>query len=275
MPFLSLTTWSLHRNLGPLHWTEWDELNKVHRTKVEEQPSIISLLDLPAMLKDKGYAALEICHFHFPETHGEYIEKLKQSVAESGLRFYTLLIDYGDISSADEVRRRADIDWIKQWIDIAALADAERVRVTAGQADPSDQAALSRSLEAFKELCDYGVAKGVRVITENFLPLSSTADNCLFLINGCEGRLGLTADLGNLEGDTKYDELEKIIPRSESIHAKALTDENGLPNAQEFKQCMEIVKRSQYEGPITLVYDGPHDMWEGIERVKKLALPYL
>ncbi len=49
----------------------------------------------------------------------------------------------------------------------------------------------------------------------------------------------------------------------------------GLPDREEFLECMEIVKQSGFEGPITIVYDGPHDMWEGIERVKELATPFL
>jgi sugar phosphate isomerase/epimerase len=275
MIYLSLTTWSLHRNLGPLHFTRWDEQTNSHKTIIETQPQIHSLLELPLILANKGFSALEVCHFNFPDTSEAYLKLLKRAIQEANIRFYTLLIDYGDISSDDDRRRRADIDWIKGWIDIAALAGAERVRIIAGDAAPSDHEALMRSAEALSQLAEYASKVNVRVITENFRTLAATAENCLTLLDACGGQLGLTSDFGNFNGSNKYTELALTIPLSESIHAKAVTHEDGLPDAHEFMQCMDIVKKSGYQGPITLVYDGPYDMWDGIERVKQLVAPYL
>jgi sugar phosphate isomerase/epimerase len=272
---LSLTTWSLHRNLGPLRWTRWDEQKNVHFTDIQDQPEITTLLELPDILANKGFAALEVCHFHFPDTSEAYLLKLRKSFEEAGIRFYTLLIDYGDITSASETRRNADIEWIKKWIDIASLAGAERVRVIAGDADPSDQQALAQSAELLQKLCEHASKRGVRVVTENFHSLTSTADNCLALLGACGETLGLTSDFGNFRGPGKYDALARTVPYSESIHAKAETNDKGFPDEAEFIQCMEIVKQSGYEGPITIVYDGPNDMWEGIGRVKELVSPFL
>ncbi|MCQ6560105.1 hypothetical protein [Paenibacillus mendelii] len=112
-------------------------------------------------------------------------------------------------------------------------------------------------------------------MTENFHPLASTADNCLALLDRCGDRLGFTSDFGNFKGPDKYESLSRTVPASESIHAKAVTDTAGMPDGDEFVRCLEIVKLAGYEGPITLVYDGPGDMWEGIERVRALAAPYL
>jgi sugar phosphate isomerase/epimerase len=275
MSYLSLSTWSLHRNLGPMYLTRWNEESKAYTTRIEQQPEITTLLELPAMLAQQGFSALEVCHFHFPETSDAYLHKLKHSFQEAGIRFYTLLVDYGDIASEDPIRREADIAWIKSWIDIASLAGAERVRIIAGEADASNQEALARSAQALRMLSEYADARGVRVITENFRPLTATADNCLTLLKEGGDHLGLISDFGNFSGANKLGELAKTVPRSESIHAKAITDEKGLPNAAEFKQCMDIVKQSAYEGPVVLIYDGPHDMWDGINRVKELVLPYL
>jgi sugar phosphate isomerase/epimerase len=275
MSFLSLTTWSLHRNLGPMYWTSWDEQNQAHRIQIEVQPELTPLLELPALLAQKGFSALEIGHFHFPETSEAYLHKLKHSIGEAGIRFYTLLIDYGDISSSDETRRQADIAWIKGWIDIASTAGAERVRIIAGQTEPTDQDALARSAEALKLLSVYADSRGVKAVTENFCPLTSLADNCLALLEACGDRLGLISDFGNFSGASKYDDLIKTVPHSESIHAKAKTDENGLPDVNEFKQCLDIVKATGYAGPIVLVYDGPYDMWDGIKRIQDIVSLYL
>jgi sugar phosphate isomerase/epimerase len=243
-------------------------------TRIEDQPEINTLLELPGILAHKGFSALEVCHFNFPDTSEAYLLQLKDAFQKANIRFYTLLIDYGDISSADERRRQADIAWIKGWIDIASLAGAERVRIIAGDGDPSAPEALQRSAEALALLSEYASKVNVKVITENFRMLASTANNCLALLDACGERLGLISDFGNFHGSNKYDELALILPLSEMVHAKAETSEDGFPNVHEFKQCMEAVKKSGYQGPITLIYDGPYDMWDGIDRVKQLVLPY-
>src|SRR6188472_3960418 len=107
MSYLSVSSYSLHRLLGPLRWTVWDDIEKKHVIESEPQPDIIDLLDLPGILATKGFKALEICHFHFPSTETDYLQKLKGSFEKANITFYTLLLDYGDISSEDEIRRQA------------------------------------------------------------------------------------------------------------------------------------------------------------------------
>jgi len=275
MPFLSVSTWSLHRNLGPLYWTKWDEAKQTHIINVEPQPELTTLLELPAILAEKGFKAVEIGHFHMSDTTDAYLLQLKEAIAQAGILFYTLLLDYGDISSSNDTRRIADIEWLKSWIDIAAKAGAERVRIIGGEGEPADQEALARSVDALKELSSYADSRGVRVVTENFRPLTSTAENCLALLEACGDKIGLIADFGNFSEDNKFSQLAKIIRRSESIHAKAITDEQGLPDSEELELCLNLVKSAKYAGPIVIIYDGPHDMWAGIERVKKLVLDYI
>jgi sugar phosphate isomerase/epimerase len=275
MRYFSLTTWSLHRCLGPLRLTRWDDKSGTHRTNVQEQPELLSLLALPQKLVEQGFAAADICHFHLPDSGAAYLEQLRSAFKAADVRIYTLLLDYGDISAADNVRRTADLAWLKEWIDRAAILGAERVRVIAGEASPDDAEALRRSAEGLRELCSYAAGTGVRVVTENFRPLTSTADNCLALLESCGEALGLITDFGNFKEPGKLDALARIIPHSEEIHAKAITDEAGSPNAEELRACLDKMRRSDYAGPITVVYDGPGDMWDGVRRVKAIIEPYI
>ncbi|MBS4177356.1 sugar phosphate isomerase/epimerase family protein [Lederbergia citrea] len=275
MSYLSLSTWSLHRNLGPLHWTVWDEGEKKHRVQIEPQPETVKLVDLPAVLASKGFKAFEICHFHFPNTESDYLQALRSACKEANIKLHTLLIDYGDLTTDDEVRRDADMQFIKEWIDIAGAVGAERVRVIAGDADPGDEEALARSSHYLNELVEYGKTKGVGIITENFRSLTSTADNCLEIVRSSNEQIGLTTDFGNFGGPTKYEEIAKILPYSESVHAKANFDSEGLPDEEEFRKCLDLLAPANYDGSLTLIYDGPGDMWEGIDRVRKIVETYL
>lgn len=275
MSYLSLSTWSLHRNLGPLRWTQWDADARKHVFVETPQPELMKLLDLPAHMAKEGFGALEIGHFHFPSTDDAYLAELRASFERAGLSFDTILLDYGDISSPDEFRRQADIAYIREWIDVAAKAGAKNIRVVAGESDPEDETALARAIEALKELHAYGQSSNVRVITENFKPLTSIARNCLSFADAFDGKLNLIDDFGNFKGETKYEQLAAILPYAVSAHAKAQYDENGYPDVEEYTRCLNVLRDGGYDGAISLIYDGPGDMWEGIDRIRAIVEPYL
>jgi len=265
----------LHRNLGPLNWTTWNDEQKSHVVQVESQPELTNLLELPSILASKGFKAIEICHFNFPSTDPDYLQKLKNACTEANISFNTLLLDYGDITSDDEVRRNADINLIKKWIEIASKTGAKHIRIIAGDSSPNNEAALERSSDILNNLIEFAKGLGVRIITENFHSLTSTADNCIRLVKNCNEELGLIADFGNFKGEMKYEEIENILPFSQSVHAKPEMDSEGIPDEDEFRKCLDRLVATNYNGPINIIYDGPGDMWEGIERVKKIVESYL
>lgn len=272
---LSLNSWSLHRHLGPQRFTYWNEDTQQHAVHVDPQPELTTLLELPAALAAGGFRAVEICHFHFPSTEGSYLDALRVACRNADIRFHTLLLDYGDIASADECRKAADLQLAREWIDTAARAGAERIRIVAGEAPPHDREALARSIDGLLSLAAYGEKAGVRVLTENFRPLASTADNCVRIVEAGQGAIGLTADFGNLARAVRFEALSELLPHCESVHAKPDLDKQGLPDEDEFRRNLGLLRTCGYEGPITLVYDGPGDMWAGIERVRTIAQHFL
>ena len=274
MPYLSLTTWSLHRELGPLQWTYWNEEKKAQSTRIEEQPENITLLDLPMELANQKFRSLEVCHFHFPSTEPDYLFQLKEAFDNSGVTFHCLLVDYGDISNEDSVRRNSDIEYIKTWIDIAATVGAKSVRVVAGEANPDNKRAIELAKESLNQLVNYAEPAGVRVVTENFKPLASTQENCMELVNSYDGQIGLTVDFGNFQSTEKYQSIQALMPFAESIHAKANYDLEGNVDEDEYRKSLDLVAESGYNGPITLVYDGPGNLWDGINRLKSVVESY-
>lgn len=275
MPNLSVSTWSLHRNLGPLRWTVWDDEQNEQIVEIKAQPETIKLLDLPEKLASKGFDMIEICHFHFPSTDSEYLSELRNACKRANITFHTLLLDYGDISTNDPIRREKDLEFIQNWIDIAATVGAERIRVIAGDSSPDDSEALERSIQNLNKLALYATDRGVRIVIENFRALTSKADNCIKIFKNSDTSIRMITDFGNFKGDDKYEELATILPYSDSVHAKANFDSDGLPDIEEFRTCLDLLVDTNYNGSITLIYDGPGDMWEGIERVRKIVDSYL
>lgn len=275
MSYLSLSTWSLHRILGPLRWTMWEAETGSHQTKEQDQPQILTLLELPAEAAARGYQAIEVCHFHFPSTEPAYLEQLRSSFQAAGVKFDTLLLDYGDLTASDETKRLADLSLVREWIAIASLCGAKQIRVIAGEAAPTNEKALQISAASLAELADYAASKDVHVITENFKSLTSTAESSLKLLAKAGKGVGFITDFGNYHGTGKIAEIGATAHLSVSVHVKPTYDEAGFPDKEELISYLNKVQEVGYTGAYVLIYDGPGDMWEGLERVKTIVEPFI
>ncbi|OMF38352.1 xylose isomerase [Paenibacillus sp. FSL H8-0548] len=275
MSYLSISTWSLHRLLGPLRLTAWNTETGEHTVREQEQPQIHTLLELPAEAAARGYQAIEVCHFHFPTTDSAYLEQLRSSFQASDVRFDTLLLDYGNLTANDAVQRKADLSFIKKWIDIASHCGAKQIRVIAGEAPPSDEEAIQLSAASLAELANYAAAKSVRVITENFKALTSTAASSLKLLSQAGDSVGFITDFGNYYSPEKIEQIGSTIPFSVSVHVKPSYDSEGFPDEAELISYLQKVQHVGFSGAYVLIYDGPGDMWEGLARVKAIVEPYI
>lgn len=274
MPRLSVSTWSLHRNLGPLRLTRRDAAGKL-LPEEKAQPQALSLLELPARLAAQGIEAAEVCHFHFPRTDDEYLDELRQAFADAGVTFFSLLVDYGDITHPDATHREEELRFIEGWIDVAARIGARCARVSAGDAPADDAAAVALATRNLHRLARHRAAQGVRVLTENWHRLASTPANVCAILDATGGEVGLCADFGNFGRPGKYEALAAILPRAETIHAKIDVSRDGAWDVDDFRRCLDLAQGAGFNGTYAMVHDGPGDQWEGLRRLQALVTPYL
>ncbi|MBZ0302980.1 MAG: sugar phosphate isomerase/epimerase [Anaerolineae bacterium] len=267
---LSVSTWSLHRVLGPVFW---DSPAKPRRTPEEPYgPGTMTLIEIPAKIAKLGIRTLEICHFHLPSRDIAYLNDLRAALEEAGVELFSLLVDDGDITNPEHADR--DMDWISEWLETAAALGAKCARVIAGKT--VDESALERSKTHLCRLADVAEANGVRLMTENWFGVLSKPDRVLTLLDTLEGRVGLCADFGNWKVLSKFDDLAQILPRAESCHAKCSFNATMEPDTEDFLHCLDLSAEADFSGPYTLIYDGPgDDEWAGIKLERQLVLPYV
>lgn len=274
MPALSVSTWSLHRRLGPTYPSL--DLTEGEREAAHPYgPGTLSLLDIPDVIASMGITNLEFVHFHFPSTDADYLAVLRDRLDAAGVTPSTLLIDSGDITAADDDAREADLARIQAWIDVAAALGAGRARVVAGEAAAGDEDAIARSIGGLSVLADYGAARGVRVITENWRQLAMDPGTLLTVLDGLGDRVGLCADTGNYKGATKYDDLLRILPRAETIHAKADYPAAGQMDDADFRRCLDLARASGFDGDYVLIFDGPGDELASLSEMVEVVRTYL
>ena len=270
-PRLSVSTWSLHRQLGRPDFYGPEDGKQI--PVATHGRGEISLLDLPARVAEFGINTLELCHFHIPTLDKGYLSELRGALEASNIELFSLLIDHGDITDPDHADR--DLVWMGEWIEIAGMLGATCARAIAGKAEPSAEA-LEMSRNGLQKLSELAQANGVRLMTENWFSILSTPENISTLLDRLDGRVGLCLDFGNWTGETKYADLEAIAPRAESCHAKAHFPAPGEMNKDDYIRCLELTQEAGFSGPHTLIYDGPgDDEWEGLTIEREVVQPYL
>ena len=280
MSRISTSSWSLHRALGsPPLFGPGDPGPR------QASNGAISLLALPSALAQANINTLEIVHFHFPTMDRGYVDELKAAVEGAGVELFSVLIDAGDVTHSDGTVRDGEMVWIRSWLDVAAGCGASHARVVGGyqpvernQAPLLDHPVLRRSAQGLRELADYGSSIGVQVITENFRETTDRADQVLAILELCEGRVGLCADFGNYRGDDRYEELAAIFPRADSAHVKAIYDDRGQPDEDEFRHSLGMLSEAGFDGPMSLIFDTPlhgdSTEWDNLAQLRTVAASF-
>ncbi|RUM27210.1 sugar phosphate isomerase/epimerase [Rhizobium vallis] len=268
----AVSTWSLHRLLGAVHAYSPDP-DKSAAPKEPYGPGVAALIDVPAALAARDIRRLEICSFHLPSLDAGYLGELRGAMAASNVLFQTLLVEDGDPSHAETAER--DVEWMAEWIGIAAALGAQRMRVIAGKQKPTEEN-LRRAARHLGWLAEKAEGSGVRVVVENWFDLLPSPVEMNWLLDRLDGKVGLNGDLGNWATPAKYQGLADIMRRAEICHAKADYGVTGL-DAEDYRKCLEMCEKAGYAGPFTLIYDSPffQDEWDGILLQKQFIEDFL
>jgi hypothetical protein len=95
----------------------------------------------------------------------------------------------------------------------------------------------------------------------------------LSILDQCEGRLGLCADIGNAEGPEKYATLALLLPHASSIHFKARYLPDGQIEPTDFARCLELILATDFQGIVTLIYGDTDREWAAVEQLAEALQP--
>lgn len=263
-PF-AVSTWSLHGALGQA-WYESDADGKRVNTNTTHSATL-TLLELPALVAKEGIQLLEICHFHIPSIDDAYLAQLKEALQTAGVGLANILIDTGNLSNLDEAQWRADIEMTKGWQDVAVKLGADSVRIDCGT-EPATADTLKHSADALRELTEYGSRFGLTTTTENWRTTSIESRDLINIMQQVDRPLQLCLDFGNAEKtDDKFGTIRELLPYATSLHCKA-NYYNDVLVTDDLNQCLALVKASEFDGFISLIYGDTDDEWHHIVSLK-------
>ena len=202
-----------------------------------------------------------------------------------------------NLADPDDEKRKEGIRVAKAWMDAGAVLGTKTMRANTGvsgtrimpEAKPhetgypkNDQLALylSKCIESFKELADYGQKVGVKITIENHWGLCANPMNILIIMDEvnhpyCE----CTPDFCNWENEYHlFHGIEVLMPYVHThIHAK-YWDRWKTPEKDwnDVARNVRILNANRYRGTIALEYEhGPVDGIEGSKQLMKEVMAAL
>jgi sugar phosphate isomerase/epimerase len=226
---------------------------------------------------------VELLDIHFPMTSMAYLRELRRLTAGLGLTISCVSVS-NDFGLATPEEREAELEKVRQWLDITAYLGAPVLRVFAGwpRPAPSDAASggargvdrllrripglrrrtakerlWSEMIAYLRTAAYHATESGIVLGLENhndggFVGTAAEVERCLREVDSPWLRLNLdTGDYGDLAS------IERTIDKAVHVHAKLyqLTPE-GADTIVDWPGVIAILKKARYRGFLSIEYEG-------------------
>jgi len=228
----------------------------------------ISLFDLLDFCAKNNFEAVDPTGYFFPGYPSElptdaFINEFKRRAFELGLDISGTGVR-NNFTLPDKEKRAADVQHIKQWVEVAAKMGAPVLRVFAdtqmkGQSWQTVAPGIAREqmedwiVENLKECADHGKKFGVIIGVQNHGDFLKTADNLLNLIKRVDSVwCGPIVDTGYFMTKDPYEDMANVAPYAVNwqIKTSPFGADSGIKT--DLKRLIKIICESGYRGYIPI-----------------------
>jgi sugar phosphate isomerase/epimerase len=228
----------------------------------------ISLFDLLDFCAKNNFEAVDPTGYFFPGYPSElptdaFINEFKRRAFELGLDISGTGVR-NNFTLPDKEKRAADVQHIKQWVEVAAKMGAPVLRVFAdtqmkGQSWQTVAPGFTREqvedwiVENLKECAEQGKKYGVIIGVQNHGDFLQTSDNLLNLIKRVDSVwCGPIVDTGYFKSKDPYEDMAKVAPYAVNwqIKTSPFGAESGIKT--DLKRLIKIIRESGYRGYIPI-----------------------
>lgn len=142
----------------------------------------------------------------------------------------------------------------------------------------TDNGTRDRILKAIDSVLPLAEQSSISLAIENHWGISLCTENILEIINHYESPyLGTCPDFGNFTShQDRYRELTKLLPFARMVHAKSYRfAADGEETCIDYARCISLIKEANFNGPITVEYEGDGDQTECSFAARDLIQKYL
>ncbi|MEW4568145.1 sugar phosphate isomerase/epimerase family protein [Tautonia sp. JC769] len=235
----------------------------------------MGLFDFADLAADMALDAIEPTSYYFPgDVSNEMLSNLRRHAFLRGLDISGTAIG-NDFCVAPGPDREAQLALARTWIDRAAVLNAPMIRVFAGRTPrgESEEVAVARAIEGFKEVLPYAAEKGVFLALENHGGITASSDQMMALIEAIDHPyFAVNLDTGNFRTEDPYGDLARIAPYAVNVQVKTEISRAGEPKQEaDLGRLIQILRDVKYSGYVVLEYEAAEDPMTAIPRhVKRL-----
>jgi sugar phosphate isomerase/epimerase len=225
----------------------------------------MTLFDLIDFCAQQNFDAIDPTGYYFPGypkvPADSYLNDFKRRAFQLGLEISGTGVR-NNFAQPDKEKRAADVQLVKEWIEVAAKLGAPVIRVFAGaEAEGHSRDEVVEWMVAdLKQCAEHGRQHGVLVGIQNHGDFLKTAAHVLEIVKRVNSDwFGVIVDSGNFQGGDPYEEIARVLPFAVNFQIKESPYGRESKVRTDLKKLMQIVRASGYRGylPIeTLVAPG-------------------
>ncbi|HAV65356.1 MAG TPA: sugar phosphate isomerase/epimerase [Verrucomicrobiales bacterium] len=255
--------------LAAYSFREYFEDSSHTRQKQVDPSRQIGLKGFIDYVAEQGCQGAELTSYYFPpEFDREFLLELRRHAFLKGVEISGSAVG-NTFTLPDGPELDAEISRVLRWIDHCATLGAPHLRVFAGSPKGiSTPDAIKQCVTALKRCADHAGDRGVMLGVENhggIVAKAEVLEEIIHAVNHDWVRVNL--DTGNFYSATPYDDLARLAPYAVNVQLKVeINSQPGGKSEADLKRIVEILRRANYQGYLTLEYEAAEDPWAAIPR---------
>lgn len=215
-----------------------------------------------------GFDAVDPTGYYFPNYPAppdpNFLYQIKRKAFRLGLDISGTGVR-NDFTLPDSGRRKAEINLVKQWTDVAARLGAPVIRVFAGLGKElpityKRDEVTTWIVDALSECVDYSARQGIIVVLQNHADFVQTADQVLGILHRVNSEwLAANLDIGSFKTGDPYQQIANVAPFAATWQIKENMFVNGEEVATDLSKIIRIVRESGYRGYLPIETLGKGD----------------
>jgi sugar phosphate isomerase/epimerase len=205
----------------------------------------------------------------------DYIYNLKRKAYYNGVTISGTGVR-NDFTLPEAAARKAQIQLVKDWVDVSQKLGASFVRVFSGPSIPNGSSfdkVLEYMIPAFQECAEYGKNHGVIIGLQHHDDFLKTADQTIRVVKAVDSEwFSLVLDVGSVRQSDPYEEIEKLVPYACTWQIKELVYVNGKETPIDLAKVRKIIEKVGFRGfvPFEALGRGkPEEVTAFLEKVRK------
>ena len=228
--------------------------NKTLNDQLKGRDKGMSLFDLLDFCAENDFDAIDPTGYFFPgypkPPTDKYLNDFKRRAFLLGLDISGTGVR-NDFATADKAKRAADVQHVKEWVEVAARMGAPVLRVFAGkQPEGHSWDEVAQWMVAdLKQCVEHGKKHGVIIGIQNHGDMLMTAEQTLKIVKMVDSEwFGVIVDTGYfLKGDP-YKEIVAVAPYAVNWQVKQHIGGKGATLKTDLNKIVRIAKESGYRG---------------------------